>query len=179
MLAPPGPRNRSREPMSVGRRHMMGVPVGISFFFFALANPVSIDGIKSATSMSIATRTLFIRFIIKLRMRKVRLIAAGAHKVFLTVEGVRAGHSRGVTSVGLEFASFRIVGEISVNQDVAQETLRFGIGNGGDYFDAMFQVTPHPVGTADVDLFVAAVGKPEHTAVLEETADDAAHANVF
>src|ERR1043166_3447062 len=109
-----------------------------------------------------------------------RLIAAGAsHKVFLAIEGFRAGQQRGIASIGLEFASFCIVGEISIEQDITQEALRVAIGNRSDHFDAVVKISGHQISTADVDLIMSAIGKPEHTAVLEETAHDAAHADVF
>src|SRR6185369_10650353 len=110
----------------------------------------------------------------------VRLIAAGASdKVFLTVEGFRVGHYRGIASVGLEFTCLGVVSEVSVKQDVSQVALRLRVGNRRHYFDAMLQISRHQVGTADVDLLVAAVREPEDTAVLEKTTHDSAHAYIL
>ncbi len=49
-----------------------------------------------------------------------------------------------------------------------------GVADGEDYFAALEEVAGHPVGRADVDFVVAAVGEVEDARVLKETADDGA-----
>ncbi len=108
------------------------------------------------------------------------LIAAGASdKVFLTVEGFGAGRYRGIPSIGLEFASLGVVGEVSVQQYISEVAFCFSVGDRSHDFDAVFQISRHPVGAAYIKLFVAAIRKPENTAVFEETADDTMHAYVL
>ena len=82
---------------------------------------------------------------------------------------------REVSAVGLQFTRFRVVAQICLKQHIAQITFGLGIGDRCDDLDAMFEISRHPVGTTDVNLIVAAIREPEHTAVLEKTTDDASH----
>ena len=51
--------------------------------------------------------------------------------------------------------------------------------HGRHEFDAVVEIPRHPVGGREEDVLLAAVIEAEDAAVLEEAADDAAHADVF
>src|SRR5438309_6212177 len=44
-------------------------------------------------------------------------------------------------------------------------------------FHTLVEIAGHPVGAAEIDLFLAAVGEMENATVLEKAAHNAAHAN--
>ncbi len=48
-----------------------------------------------------------------------------------------------------------------------------------DHLAALEEVARHPVGRAEIDFVVAAVGEVEDARVLQEAADDGAHADAF
>src|ERR1041385_4951876 len=96
-------------------------------------------------------------------------------EILLAIERLRTTCNRGVSAVGLKLACFGIVAQICVEQHIAQITFGLRICYRCDHFDPVFQVSRHPVSTADEYLIVTAVRKPEDTTVLEETTDDASH----
>ncbi len=53
-----------------------------------------------------------------------------------------------------------------------------GIFEAKDYFYAFVEIARHPIGAAQIHLRVAAIAEDENPAVLEESADNAAHADV-
>ena len=80
-----------------------------------------------------------------------------ADEIHLRVESLRALIDWGVPAVGLQLAGFRIVAEIRLEQHVSQVSLQLRITDWRNNFDAMFQISRHPVGAADVHLIVAAI----------------------
>ena len=53
-----------------------------------------------------------------------------------------------------------------------------GVTHRDHEFDAVIEVSWHPVRTADIQLFTTAIGEPEDTAVLQEAADKASDSDV-
>ena len=53
------------------------------------------------------------------------------------------------------------------------------VADGEDDFAALEEVARHPVGGAEIDFVVAAVGEVEDAGVLEEAADDGADADAL
>ena len=64
-------------------------------------------------------------------------------------------------------------------QDFSEAVAEGGVFDGGDGFDAPIEVAVHPVGGADVKLFVAVVEEVIDAGVFEETAQDAVDGDVF
>ena len=52
-----------------------------------------------------------------------------------------------------------------------------GVADREDDFAALEEIAGHPVGGAEIDFVVAAVGEVEDARVLKEAADDGADAN--
>src|SRR5215203_4103790 len=101
------------------------------------------------------------------------------NEVVLTVERLRAAAYKCVATIELQFAGFSVVGHISVEQHISQGTFQLWFSYRCNDLDPVFQISSHPVGAADKDLIIAAVGKPKHTAVLKEAPHNAAYSNVL
>src|SRR5208282_2217871 len=82
-----------------------------------------------------------------------------------------------IAAVLLQKSYFYIVGEVGgqnfMHHAVAQQRVLEREQN----FDALVQIAVHPIGAADVDFGLAAVLEVKNTAVLQEPAHDAAHAD--
>ena len=103
-------------------------------------------------------------------------------------EEILAGEGRGVfeelagadvAAVGLLEAGLDGVGEIGGENFVVDAGAGGGVADGEDDFAALEEVAGHPVGGAEVDFVVAAVGEVEDAGVLEEAADDGADADAL
>ena len=82
-----------------------------------------------------------------------------------------------IGSVELLEAGLDGVGEVGGQDLVVDAGLDGGIADGEDHFAAFEEIARHPVGRAEVDFVVAAVGEVEDAGVLEEAADDGADAD--
>src|ERR1700679_1313643 len=91
----------------------------------------------------------------------------------------RRSHSRSthIFSIWLQQPGLRIVRKVSGKDLRAQPFLQIGLSHGKENFASFDKVARHPIGAAAVDLFFAAVGKVEDTAVFEKASHDASHAN--
>ena len=88
-----------------------------------------------------------------------------------------SAEARIVGAVGLLQAGLDGVGEVGGQNFVVDAGLGGGIADGEDDFAALEEIARHPVGRAEIDFVVAAVGEVEDARVLEEAADDGADAN--
>ena len=99
------------------------------------------------------------------------------------VSGRRLGISRTqppdpfVSAVSQQNPRFQSVGEITLENLMQHPLPQHRVLDRDEHFDPLVEVARHPVGAAQVDLFVAAVREIKDAAVLEESPDDAAHAN--
>src|SRR6185295_1011073 len=93
------------------------------------------------------------------------LTRRSTHKVLLDVERLTAATNRNVSAIRLQFTRFRVVFQIRIKQHVTQVTFGLGISYRGNHLNAVFQVSGHPVGAADVKLIVATVLEPKDAAV--------------
>src|SRR4051812_46856512 len=84
-----------------------------------------------------------------------------------------------VASVAVQLARGTVVGQIQVEDLVADAVREPAIRDRHHHFDAAIEVARHQVRAADVDLLVAAVAEVPDPAVLEEAADDAADADAI
>src|SRR5262245_25240982 len=95
----------------------------------------------------------------------------------LTVEWRLAG-SRAYPPIGpiwLELARLHRIAELDAQDAVAHLRPQRWIVEREDDLDTPIQVTRHQVGTAQVDLLIAAVAEVVGAAVLQEAPDDADH----
>ena len=88
-----------------------------------------------------------------------------------------SAEARLIGAVGLLDAGFDGVGEIGGKDLVVDAGFDGGIADGEGDFAAFEEIARHPVGGAEVDFVVAAVGEVEDAGVLEEAADDGADAD--
>src|SRR5262249_30093665 len=80
-----------------------------------------------------------------------------------------------IVSIRKQDAALHTVLEINF-QDLLQHTLpQHGVFQREDHLHAAVEIARHPVGTAQVDFFAAAVGEVIDAAVLEKAPHDAAH----
>ena len=79
--------------------------------------------------------------------------------------------------IAAEVRARRASGEYSPGLERRLDALftRFSPPETHDDFDASIEVASHPIGRSDVDLVLTTVGKIKDSAVLEETANNAAH----
>ena len=82
-----------------------------------------------------------------------------------------------VGAVGLLEAGLDGVGQIGGKNFVVDARLDGRVADREDDFAALEEIARHPVGRAEVDFVVAAVGEVEDAGVLEEAADDGADAD--
>src|SRR5678816_354937 len=82
------------------------------------------------------------------------------------------------TAVGVEIPRLAVVLEIRREQG-ADSLVQPRVLHRRDGLHSSIEVARHPVGRADIELFVAAVGEVPQPRMLEETADDADDANAI
>ena len=84
-----------------------------------------------------------------------------------------------VGAVGLLQARLDRIGQVGGQNLVVNARDGGRVADREDHLAALEEVARHPVGRAEIDFVVAAVGKVEDARVLEETADDGAHADAL
>ena len=80
-------------------------------------------------------------------------------------------------AIRLHDVRFLIVRELHIDHGL-QTMAEIGVAHRDHEFDAVIEVSWHPVRTADIQLFTTAIGEPEDTAVLQEAADKASDSDV-
>ena len=80
-------------------------------------------------------------------------------------------------AVRLHNVRFLIIRELHIDHGL-QTMAEIGITHRDHEFDAVIEVSWHPVRTADIQLFTTAIGEPEDAAVLQEAADKASDRDV-
>ena len=105
--------------------------------------------------------------------------ASFMRKSWLRRRGVALEHLRSadVGAVGLLEAGLDGVGEVRGQDLVVDAGFGGRVADGEGDFAALEEIARHPVGRAEVDFVVAAVGEVEDAGVLEEAADNRADAN--
>src|ERR1035441_397034 len=115
---------------------------------------------------------------------QLRLALGQLHEKLLT--GEWAGEGLGVleelagaqvAAVGLLQAGLYIVSKVSGENLVVDAGKARRIANREGYLAALEEVARHPVGRAEIDFVVAAVGEVEDARVLQKAAYDGADAN--
>ena len=84
----------------------------------------------------------------------------------------------GVSAVGVEFPGVAVVGKEDT-EDFLQFLGEMGIFDGHDRFHPAIEVPGHPIGTPDVNFFVATVAEVKNARVFQKAPNDAKDANVF
>ena len=72
---------------------------------------------------------------------------------------------------------FLIVREFHIDHGL-QTMAEIGVAHRDHEFDAVIEVSWHPVRAANIQLFTTAIGEPEDTAVLQKAADEASDSDV-
>src|ERR1700686_3216023 len=113
-----------------------------------------------------------------------------AHQEILCTEGSGARRRAAVSSpaqwlpgpyvsrIFEKNARLAVIGQVRVKNFMVYPLPQHFIAQWHQHFYALVQIARHPVGSADVNLFVAAIGKVENAAVLQEAAHNAANADV-
>ena len=84
-----------------------------------------------------------------------------------------------VGSIFQQNSGFAVVGQIRIENLVAHSLAQHFIAQGHEHFDAFVKVARHPVGAADIYLFLTIIGEIENAAVFEEAAHNAPHSYVI
>src|SRR5262245_45886248 len=84
-----------------------------------------------------------------------------------------------VAAVTQHFPGLAIVCEIGGENLVTQVLNQFRALDREQRFNTVVQIARHEVGAAQVNFLLAAVAKIENAAVLEESSDNAHHANIL
>src|SRR5215469_5317934 len=84
-----------------------------------------------------------------------------------------------VHAVALEDAGFHGVGQIGSHDLLANAVAQHSILYREHDFDALVEITRHPVGAGQIDLLLPPIGEIKNAAVLEKTPHNAAHANAI
>src|SRR5580698_5292691 len=82
-----------------------------------------------------------------------------------------------VGAVRLQDASLFRVREVRLNHFGINLIAEFGVAHVEHHFDALVNISKHPVCAAKIQLGLAAITESENAAVLEKATDDAAHTN--
>src|SRR5215831_11091523 len=103
-----------------------------------------------------------------------------AFKVGLTVEKeLTGGAYRLVRSFRRQLMGIDVVAQVGLQYLVLQVRAQLGIFNRTHHLNPPAQVAMHPVGTTDINFFVAVIREIYDPAVLKKAADNAAHTNVL
>jgi hypothetical protein len=105
-----------------------------------------------------------------------------SYKEFLGIESKRRFGSAAlrpsnpfVSSIGFQDSRLDIVGQVDLQDLLADTVAQQRIANRCQDLDSLVKIAGHPVGTACIDLLLAAVCEIEDATVLEETADNTAN----
>jgi len=92
------------------------------------------------------------------------------------VDGLPSANIAGIVEQDSRLA---VVAEIGIKNFVANPVAQHLVAERHEHFDALVEITGHPVSAAHVDLFLAAVGEVIDPAVFEKTSHNTAHSDVL
>src|SRR5205823_7551599 len=113
--------------------------------------------------------------------RRARLAGRGERKEQLLLRRAPAAAARLeelVAAVGLHLPSLAVVVQVGLQAFADHAALERRVEDREAQLDAAEEIAVHPIGTSEVDILGAVVGEEEYARVLEEAADDRAHADV-
>src|SRR5437762_9260769 len=83
-----------------------------------------------------------------------------------------------VAAARVELARLYVVGQAGGQNVVADAPFQMAVFEARHHLDPLIEIAGHQIGAAEIDLLAASVAEVPDATVLQETSDDAAHADV-